>query len=35
VRWGIGRQIFFTWIITIPGSALLAALSLLLVKRWI
>jgi PiT family inorganic phosphate transporter len=26
VRWGIGRQIFFTWIITIPGSAILAAL---------
>jgi inorganic phosphate transporter, PiT family len=34
VRWGIGRQIFFTWIITIPGSATLAALFLLLIKRW-
>jgi len=34
VRWGIGRQIFFTWIITIPGSAILAALSLLLIQRW-
>lgn len=35
VRWGVGRQIFFTWIITIPGSAILAALFLLLIKRWI
>jgi len=35
VRWGIGRQILFTWIITIPGSALLAAFSLVLIKRWI
>jgi PiT family inorganic phosphate transporter len=35
VRWGVGRQIFFTWMITIPGSALLAALALLFIKRWI
>jgi PiT family inorganic phosphate transporter len=35
VRWGVGRQIFFTWIITIPGSAILSALILLLIRRWI
>jgi PiT family inorganic phosphate transporter len=35
VRWGIGRQIFFTWIITIPGSAILSALFLMLIRRWI
>jgi PiT family inorganic phosphate transporter len=35
VRWGIGRQIFLTWIITIPGSAILAALFFLLIQRWI
>ena len=26
VRWGVGRQIFLTWIITIPGAALLGGL---------
>ena len=25
VRWGVGKQIFLTWIITIPGSAALSA----------
>jgi PiT family inorganic phosphate transporter len=35
VRWGIGRQIFFAWIITIPGSAILSALFLMLIRRWI
>ena len=35
VRWGVGRQIFFTWIITIPGSAVLSALILVFMKRWI
>jgi PiT family inorganic phosphate transporter len=24
VRWSVGRQIVFAWIITIPGSALMA-----------
>ena len=33
VRWGVGRQIFFTWIITIPGSAMLAVLLRLLIGR--
>jgi PiT family inorganic phosphate transporter len=35
VRWGIGRQIFFTWIITIPGSAILSSLFLMVIRRWI
>jgi PiT family inorganic phosphate transporter len=35
VRWGVGRQIFFTWIITIPGAAILSALILILVRIWI
>lgn len=35
VRWGVGRQIFLTWIITIPGSAALSALSLLILKSLI
>jgi PiT family inorganic phosphate transporter len=25
VRWGVGKQIFLTWIVTIPGSAALSA----------
>ena len=29
VRWGVGWQIFLTWIITIPGSAVISALSTL------
>lgn len=33
VRWGVGKQIFFTWIITIPGSAILAALFLLIINK--
>lgn len=35
VRWGVGRQIFFTWIITIPGAAILSALILIFIRRWI
>jgi PiT family inorganic phosphate transporter len=30
VRWGVGKQIFLTWIITIPGSAALSALLFLI-----
>ncbi len=33
VRWGVGRQIFLTWVITIPGSAALAALFFMLIKQ--
>ena len=35
VRWGVGWQIFLTWIVTIPGSALLSALLYRLISRWI
>jgi PiT family inorganic phosphate transporter len=33
VRWGVGWQIFFIWIVTIPGSAILSALFCWLIKR--
>ena len=29
VRWGVGQQIFLTWIITIPGAAILAGVLFL------
>lgn len=32
VRWGIGRRIIYAWIITIPASAAIAALSLVMIK---
>ncbi len=35
VRWGVGRQIFLTWIITIPGSAVLSALLYVLIGRFL
>jgi inorganic phosphate transporter, PiT family len=34
VRWGVGRQIFLTWVITIPGSAALSALFSMLLRKW-
>jgi PiT family inorganic phosphate transporter len=34
VRWGVGRQIFFTWIITIPGSAILAVFLGAIIRLW-
>ncbi len=35
VRWGVGWYIFLTWIITIPGSAVLSALLYTLISRWV
>ena len=32
VRWGIGKKIIYAWIITIPASAAIGALILLLLK---
>jgi inorganic phosphate transporter, PiT family len=32
VRWGLGRRIIYAWIITIPASATVAALSLIVIK---
>lgn len=32
VRWGLGRRIVYAWIITIPASAALAAVSLLIIR---
>jgi PiT family inorganic phosphate transporter len=32
VRWGIGKRIIYAWIITIPASAAIAALSLVVIK---
>ncbi|MFQ6025679.1 MAG: anion permease [Nitrosopumilaceae archaeon] len=35
VRWKVGRQIVFAWIITIPGSAAIAYLSTLIISMFI
>lgn len=32
VRWGVGRQIIITWLITIPGSAALAGFFLVILR---
>jgi inorganic phosphate transporter, PiT family len=32
VRWGIGRRIIYAWIITIPASAAIAALCLIIIR---
>ena len=32
VRWGTGKRIIYAWIITIPASAVVAALSLIVIK---
>ena len=32
VRWGIGKRIVYAWIITIPASAAVAALVLIITK---
>lgn len=35
VRWGIGKRIVWTWIITIPASAGISYLSMLLIKLFV
>jgi PiT family inorganic phosphate transporter len=32
VRWGTGRRIIYAWIITIPASAAVAALSFIVIN---
>jgi PiT family inorganic phosphate transporter len=32
VRWGLGKRIVYAWIITIPASAAIASLGLLVIK---
>ena len=32
VRWGLGKRIIYAWIITIPASASIAALTLVIIK---
>jgi PiT family inorganic phosphate transporter len=34
VRWGVARRIVYAWILTIPASGAIGALSYLLVGRW-
>jgi PiT family inorganic phosphate transporter len=34
VRWGIARRIVWAWIITIPASATMAAISYFLLSRF-
>jgi PiT family inorganic phosphate transporter len=33
VRWGVAKNIMLAWLITIPASALMAALSFFLIRR--
>jgi len=35
VRWGVGRQIFLTWLITIPGAAVLGGFILFLINTFL
>jgi PiT family inorganic phosphate transporter len=35
VRWGVARRIVWAWILTMPMSAVIAALSYLILSRWI
>ncbi|MBN1960964.1 MAG: inorganic phosphate transporter [Deltaproteobacteria bacterium] len=35
VRWGVGKQIFLTWIISIPSSALIAVVVYFIVRRFL
>jgi len=35
VRWGVGKQIVLTWIVTIPATAIVAALVFCLVRRFL
>jgi PiT family inorganic phosphate transporter len=35
VRWGIGKRIVWAWIITIPASAGVAYISMLLIKLFV
>jgi PiT family inorganic phosphate transporter len=35
VRWGIGKRIVWAWIITIPASAAVAYLAMMLIKLFI
>ena len=35
VRWGVARQIIWAWVLTIPCSAAIAALTFLLVRFWL
>ncbi len=34
VRWEVGKQIFLTWLFTIPGSALLSAGFFIILRKW-
>jgi PiT family inorganic phosphate transporter len=35
VRWGVGKRILYAWIITIPASAGMAAIVLILINKFI
>jgi PiT family inorganic phosphate transporter len=34
VRWGVGKRIIYAWIITIPASAAVAGLVLLIIRTF-
>jgi PiT family inorganic phosphate transporter len=33
VRWGVGKRLIYAWIITIPASAGIAAIMLVIIDR--
>jgi PiT family inorganic phosphate transporter len=33
VRWGVGKRLIYAWIITIPASAGMAAIVLIIITR--
>jgi PiT family inorganic phosphate transporter len=35
VRWGVGKRLIYAWIITIPASAAVAALALIIITSFI
>ena len=35
VRWGVGKNLVYAWIITIPASAAVAALALIIITNLI
>jgi PiT family inorganic phosphate transporter len=35
VRWGVAGRIVWAWILTIPASALVAALSFWIIRMWV
>jgi len=35
VRWGVGKRIVFTWLLTIPGSASIAFVATMIIQYFV